>query len=57
MNQKILYQEIEDYFSYTEKEELEHISVYETVEKNHGRIEKRKYLISADIEYLTRKDN
>ena len=57
MNQKILYQEIEDYFSYAEKEELEHISVYETVEKNHGRIEKRKYLISAAIEYLTGKDN
>lgn len=57
MNQKILYQEIEDYFSYAEKEELEHISVYETVEKSHGRIEKRKYLISTDIEYLTGRDN
>lgn len=56
-NQKILYEEIEDYFSYAEKEEQEQMSVYETVEKNHWRIEKRKYLISTDVEYLTGKDN
>ena len=56
-NQAILYQEIKDYFSYAEKEEPEQISVYQTIEKNHGRIEKRKYLISSDIEYLSGRDN
>lgn len=39
-NQAILYQEIKDYFSYAEKEEPEQINVYQTIEKNHGRIEK-----------------
>ena len=29
---------------YVEKEEPEQISVYQTIEKNHGGIEKRKYL-------------
>lgn len=45
-NQAILYEEIKDYFSYSEKEEPENLITYEMIEKNHGRIEKRKYWIS-----------
>lgn len=56
-NQAILYEEIKDYFSYAEKEEPEQINVYQTIEKDHGRIEKRKYLISSDIDYLTGREN
>ncbi|MRM88975.1 ISAs1 family transposase [Faecalicatena contorta] len=56
-NQAILYEEIKDYFSYTEKEEPERLSTYQTIEKNHGRIKKRKYQISPEIEYLTGKEN
>lgn len=56
-NQATLYQEIKDYFSYAEKEEPEQISVYQTIEKNHGRIEKRKYQISSDVECLTGVEN
>lgn len=56
-NQAILYEEIKDYFSYAEKEEPEKLSIYQTMEKNHGRIEKRKYLISAEIDYLAEKEN
>ena len=55
-NQAILYEEIKEYFSYAEKEEAEKLSTYETLEKNHGRIEKRKYWISSDIGYLTGKE-
>ena len=42
---------------YAEKEEPEQISVYQKFEKNHGRIEKRKYLVSSDVEYLTGLEN
>lgn len=56
-NQAILYEEIKDYFSYAEKEAAEKLSTYQTIEKNHGRIEKRNYLISQDIDYLTGKEN
>ena len=55
-NQAILYKEIKEYFSYAEKEEAEKLSTYETLEKNHGRIEKRKYWSSSDIGYLTGKE-
>lgn len=55
-NQLLLYEEIKEYFSYAEKEEAEKLSTYETLEKNHGRIEKRKYWISSDIGYLTGKE-
>lgn len=40
-NPSVLYKEIKDYFSYVEKEELKKLSTYQTIEKNHGRIEKR----------------
>lgn len=55
-NQAILYEEIKEYFSYAEKKEAKKLSTYETLEKNHGRIEKRKYWISSDIGYLTGKE-
>lgn len=55
-NQAILYEEIKEYFSYAEKEEAKKLSTYETLEKNHGRIEKRKYWVSSDIGYLTGKE-
>ena len=55
-NQAILYEEIKEYFSYAEKEEAKKLSTYETLEKNHGRIEKRKYWISSDIGCLTGKE-
>lgn len=55
-NQAILYEEIKEYFSYAEKEEAKKLSTYETLEKNHGRIEKRKYWISSEIGYLTGKE-
>lgn len=55
-NQAILYREIKEYFDYAEKEEKELLDTYQTIEKNHGRIEKRKYLISTDIGYLTGKE-
>ena len=45
-----------DPFSYAEKEEPEKLRAYETLEKNHGRIEKRKYKISQDIDYLMKLD-
>ena len=51
-----MYEEIKEYFSYAEKEEAEKLSTYETLEKNHGRIEKRKYWSSSDIGYLTGKE-
>lgn len=57
INQAVLYEEIKDYFSYAEKEEPEKLSTYETIEKNHGRIEKRNYLITPEIDYLTGKEN
>lgn len=54
-NQAILYEE-KDFF-YAEKEEPEKLSTYQTIEKDHGRIEKRKYLISTEIDDLTGKEN
>lgn len=56
-NQPVLYEEIKDYFSYAEKEEPETLSIYQTIEKNHGRIEKRNYVITEEIAYLTGKEN
>lgn len=55
-NQAVLYKEIKDYFSYAEKEEPENLASYEAIEKDHGRIEKRRYWISSDIDYLTGKE-
>lgn len=54
-NQKILHEEIEEYFTYAEKEEPEKLSFYRTEEKDHGRIEIRNYATSADIDFLTGK--
>ena len=54
-NQRILHDEIQEYFDYAEKEEAEKLSIYRTEEKDHGRIEIRKYTTSADIDFLTGK--
>lgn len=54
-NQKNLHDEIREYFSYAEKEEPEKLSFYQTIEKDHGRIEIRNYATSADIDFLTGK--
>ena len=54
-NQRILHDEIQEYFDYAEKEEPERLSIYRTEEKDHGRIEIRKYTTSADIDFLTGK--
>lgn len=54
-NQKILHDEIEEYFDYAEKKEPEKLSTYHTEEKDHGRIEIRKYETSADTDFLTGK--
>lgn len=54
-NQKNLHDEIQEYFDYAEKEEVEKLSHYQTEEKDHGRIEIRKYETSADIDFLTGK--
>ena len=56
-NQATLYEEIKDYFSYIEQKEAEVLSSYQTIEKNHGRIEKRKYIISSDVDFLTGKED
>lgn len=54
-NQKILHDEIDEYFTYAEKEEAEKLSFYQTEEKDHGRIEIRKYTTSADTDFFTGK--
>lgn len=56
-NQKILHDEIEEYFAYAEKEEAKKLSTYRTEEKDHGRIEIRTYTTSADIGFLTGKND
>ena len=54
-NQKNLHNEIQEYFDYAEQEEPEKLSRYRTEEKDHGRIEIRKYETSADIDFLSGK--
>lgn len=54
-NQKLLYDEISEYFDYAQKEESEGLSFYETMEKDHGRMEIRRYTTSADTDFLTGK--
>lgn len=60
-NQKTLYEDIELYME-TEvlprkKEELERQGVYhKTIDKEHGRLEKREYFICNDVSWLWQKD-
>lgn len=54
-NQKILHDEIREYFDYAEKEGTETLNIYQTAEKDHGRIEIRKYTTSTETDFLTGK--
>lgn len=57
-NKHQFYKDIKDYFKYHKEysfKELEH-DYYETIEKSHGRIERRKYYITEDIEWLNKKE-
>lgn len=57
-NQKVLYQDIHDYFAYAieDDEEKENITSYETIEKGHGRIEKRRYYVSKRVDFINDKN-
>jgi predicted transposase YbfD/YdcC len=60
-NQKTLYNEIETYFNDEiipmEMEDLIENNMYhKTLEKNHGRIEKRQYYMSKDISCISNSD-
>ena len=53
-NQPTLYEYVHDYFSsaITEKQFYPEVSSSQTTEKGHGRIERRTYYLSAEIEWL-----
>lgn len=54
-NQKLMYQDINDYFrsdALIYREENEKLSKYTTNEKNHGRIEKREYFVINDASFI-----
>lgn len=57
-NQRALHNDIKNYFDafIDDKEELQRINTYETVEKSHGRIETRKYYISDNLYYINDAD-
>lgn len=52
-----LYSQIEDFFSTAEKLDYENVEYerYETLEKDHGRIEKRVYILVTDVGWLEKK--
>lgn len=54
-NQETLYKEITEFFQ--KREEHKNISFYETIERNRGRKEIRRYYSSDDINGLTMKDD
>ena len=59
-NQKLMYQDINDYFkddALKYKEENEKLSKYTTKEKNHGRIEKREYFVIDDVSFIYDRDS
>uniref|UniRef100_UPI0040566652 hypothetical protein n=1 Tax=Agathobacter sp. TaxID=2021311 RepID=UPI0040566652 len=47
---------IHSFFLSAEKEKAETLSFYETIEKDHGRMEIRRYTTSADTDFLTGKN-
>lgn len=57
-NQHSLYKDIDEYFNFSinDKEEKEKMTYYETIEKGHGRIEKRKYYVCNDISFINDKE-
>ena len=56
-NQPSLYEQVDDFFSTAEEFNFEDIEYedYETVEKDHGRIEIRKYTLVTDVRWLEKK--
>ena len=57
-NQGNLHQDIKDYLDWAERIEFKDIKYdyYETLEKDHGRIEKRRCWVTEEIEWLEKKD-
>ena len=57
-NQRTLFNDIDNYFKayINDSEELKRIKTYETIEKDHGRVEKRQYYISDNLFFISNKD-
>ena len=57
-NQRTLFNDIDNYFKayINDKDEQERIKTYETIEKDHGQVEKRKYYISDNLFFISNKD-
>lgn len=57
-NQKTLFEDIDNYFNayINDKDELQKIRTYKTIEKDHGRIEKREYYISDNLYFISNKE-
>jgi len=56
-NNKNLYEDLQLFFKDSVEEKTEGIDYYETFNCDHGRIERRKYWITSDIQWLEGKDN
>lgn len=57
-NQRTLFNDIDNYFKayINDSEELKRIKTYETIEKDHGRVEKRQYYISDNLFFISNKN-
>ncbi len=57
-NQATLYADVKDYFDFAFKENFKEIDCkfYETLDKGHGRIEKRQYYLMNDISWLDNRE-
>jgi predicted transposase YbfD/YdcC len=57
-NHELFYREVEEYFAWAERVKYKDIlhSKYETLEKDHGRIERRRCTAVEDLEWFTEKD-
>ena len=58
-NQSNLQTDVKDYFEFAIKEKFRDIDFkhYQTMDKGHGRIEKRKYYLINDIKWLNNREN
>lgn len=58
-NHKNFYKDIKDYFDYVLNDNLEkkNVITYTTIDKNHGRIERREHYLVYDIDWLYGKDD
>jgi predicted transposase YbfD/YdcC len=52
-NQKTLYQDIKNTFTLGRDRDQQQLSIYETIEKGHGRIETRRYWVTDDLSHLS----